>query len=75
MGRRIAGYALLAFLLYMLVTNPTGAAGTVRTVLAGSSHVATALGAFVNALGHNSSHPAAHAASLPVSPTSLGGLS
>jgi hypothetical protein len=43
MMRKLAGWAVLAFVLFYAVTNPTETAGMVRTVAAGLAAFASAL--------------------------------
>ena len=45
---RIAGWALVAFLAYYLLTNPDGAAGVVLGILGGLQHAAAALSQFAS---------------------------
>ena len=43
--RKLGGLAVVAFLIFFALTNPTDAAGLIR-------HVATGVGAFFSALAH-----------------------
>jgi hypothetical protein len=43
MGRKILGYLVLAFVLFYAVTNPSEAAGFVRTIASGVGEFASAL--------------------------------
>ena len=47
---RLAGWALVAFLAYYLLTNPDGAAGVVTGILNGLQHAAAALSQFASHL-------------------------
>jgi hypothetical protein len=51
MVRKLAGWAVVAFVLFFVIHNPTGAADTAHRLMAGVSHVASGLGSFVTALG------------------------
>ncbi|HUB39882.1 MAG TPA: hypothetical protein VMA72_13595 [Streptosporangiaceae bacterium] len=50
MLNRIIGWALLAFVIYYLVTSPDGAAGFVHSALDGLRHAGDSLAKFVNQL-------------------------
>ena len=45
---RIAGWALVAFLAYYLLTNPDGAAGVVQGILHGLGSAASSLSQFAS---------------------------
>ena len=47
---RIIGWALVAFVVYYLVTNPDGAAGFVHSILDGLRHAGDSLSEFFNHL-------------------------
>ena len=48
--RRLAGWVLVAFAVFYLLTNPEGAAGLVVHVLDGLGHAASSLSSFVSSL-------------------------
>jgi hypothetical protein len=50
MLNRIIGWALVAFIVYYLVTNPEGAAGLVHSILDGLRHAGDSLARFINQL-------------------------
>ncbi len=50
MKHKLLGYSLLALVLYMLVTNPTGSADTAKAIGSGLATVADSIGAFFTAL-------------------------
>jgi hypothetical protein len=47
---RIAGWALVAFAIYYLVTDPAGAAGVVQGILGWLQHAASSLSSFATQL-------------------------
>jgi len=47
---RIIGWALVAFAVFYLVTNPDGAAGIVHSILDGLRHAGDSLSRFVDHL-------------------------
>jgi len=47
---KIAGWALVAFAIYYLATDPDGAAGFVESVLHGLQHAGNSLSQFANHL-------------------------
>lgn len=49
--QKILGWALLAFLVFFVITNPVGAAHTAKHLGAGLAIAAAGLGSFVTALG------------------------
>jgi hypothetical protein len=50
MTRRLAGWALVAFAVFYMLTSPDGAAGLVHGVLGGLEHAARSLSSFVSSL-------------------------
>ena len=50
MRQKIFGYAALAFLLYFVLTNPSGAAASAKHIGSGLASAATSVGAFFTAL-------------------------
>ncbi|GII26513.1 hypothetical protein [Planosporangium mesophilum] len=50
MKHKFLGYVALAFVLFFIITNPTGAAGTANHLGAGLASAATSLGDFFTAL-------------------------
>lgn len=50
MLNRLIGWALLAFVVYYLVTSPAGAAGFVHSILDGLRNAGDSLARFVNKL-------------------------
>jgi hypothetical protein len=50
MLNRLIGWALLAFVVYYLVTSPEGAAGFVHSILDGLRHAGDSLSRFFNQL-------------------------
>jgi hypothetical protein len=50
MGRRLAGWALIGFAVYFLLTDPGGAAAFVHGALGGLRSAASSLASFVSKL-------------------------
>jgi hypothetical protein len=50
MLNRLIGWALVAFVVYYLATNPDGAAGFVHSMLNGLRHAGDSLSRFVSSL-------------------------
>jgi hypothetical protein len=50
MLNRIIGWALVAFIVFYLLTNPAGAAGVVHSALDGLRHAGDSLARFFNQL-------------------------
>lgn len=50
MRNKILSYAALAFVLFFVLTNPAGAAGSAKHIGAGMARAATSVGAFFSAL-------------------------
>jgi hypothetical protein len=49
-GKKILGWAVLAFVAFYVLRNPTGAAATARHIGTGLAGVGTAAGQFLSAL-------------------------
>jgi hypothetical protein len=50
MLKKLLGWALVAFLVFYVISNPSGAATTAHSLAAGLAHVGTSVGDFFAAL-------------------------
>ncbi len=56
MGKKILGWLLLAFLLFFILRNPSGAAATATHIGSGLASAATSLGQFFTAVTGGGGH-------------------